>query len=300
MSLERTPLGPRTRRTGTERVCPGGSAVDEHGHPVRGRVRRRVARLGARRATGGAPACLTRPHPHGAPAYRGGGLGSAARAPGPGWAPGPIPTSNVSFTCSRSRQSGWRFARGAPPPSAPHWPVGPTTPCSHSARGDAVVLTPCTSLAGATVAVLGTARPGPGRAAVVAAVDLEAALRRPTGAGLRADLVDRGVDPGRGGPDRAHAARHRPARADHRSRPGPPGHPAPCGRAARGSRRPARPLPDDPLPRRRRHRLDLRRAGRRPPPAPPVERSGSTPPERSVQVAVPHQLPACLGDRPGQ
>jgi ESX secretion-associated protein EspG len=65
--------------------------------------------------------------------------------------------------------------------------------------GDAVVLTPCSSLAGATVAVLGTARPGPGRAAVVAAVELEAALRRPTGAGLRADLVDRGVDPAEAG-----------------------------------------------------------------------------------------------------
>jgi hypothetical protein len=65
--------------------------------------------------------------------------------------------------------------------------------------GDAVVLTPCTSLAGATVAVLGTARPGPGRAAVVAAVDLEGALRRPTGAGLRTDLVDRGVDPAESG-----------------------------------------------------------------------------------------------------
>jgi ESX secretion-associated protein EspG len=65
--------------------------------------------------------------------------------------------------------------------------------------GDAVAVTPCTSLAGATVAVLGTARPGPGRAAVVAAVDLEEALRRPTGAGLRTDLVDRGVDPAESG-----------------------------------------------------------------------------------------------------
>src|SRR5689334_9601848 len=61
--------------------------------------------------------------------------------------------------------------------------------------GDAVVLTPCTSLAGAAVGILGTARPGPGRAAVVAAVDLEGALRHPRGAGLRKDLVDRGVDP---------------------------------------------------------------------------------------------------------
>ena len=65
--------------------------------------------------------------------------------------------------------------------------------------GDAVVLASCTSLAGATVGVLGTARPGPGRAAVVAAVDLEGALRRPTGAGLRTDLVDRGVDPAEAG-----------------------------------------------------------------------------------------------------
>jgi hypothetical protein len=65
--------------------------------------------------------------------------------------------------------------------------------------GDAVVLTPCTSLAGAAVGVLGTARPGPGRAAVVAAVDLEGALRRPTSAGLRTDLVDRGVDPAEAG-----------------------------------------------------------------------------------------------------
>ncbi len=65
--------------------------------------------------------------------------------------------------------------------------------------GDAVVLAPCTSLAGAVVGVLGTGRPGPGRAAVVAAVDLEAALRRPTGAGLRTDLVNRGVDPAEAG-----------------------------------------------------------------------------------------------------
>jgi hypothetical protein len=66
-------------------------------------------------------------------------------------------------------------------------------------RGDAVVLTPCASLACAAVGVVGTARPGPGRAAVVADVDLEAALRGPSGAGLRADLVARGVDPGEAG-----------------------------------------------------------------------------------------------------
>lgn len=65
--------------------------------------------------------------------------------------------------------------------------------------GGAVVLAPCASLAGAVVGVLGTARPGPGRAAVVADVDLEAALHRPSGAGLRTDLVDRGVDPGEAG-----------------------------------------------------------------------------------------------------
>lgn len=65
--------------------------------------------------------------------------------------------------------------------------------------GDTVVLAPCPSLAGAAIAVLGTAQPGPGRAAVVAAVDLEEALHRTMGAGLRTDLVDRGVDPAEAG-----------------------------------------------------------------------------------------------------
>lgn len=76
---------------------------------------------------------------------------------------------------------------------------GPDDAVLAQRSGDAVVLTPCTSLAGAAVAVLGTARPGPGRAAVVAAVDLEEALRRTTGAGLRPHLVDRGVDPAEAG-----------------------------------------------------------------------------------------------------
>jgi hypothetical protein len=43
--------------------------------------------------------------------------------------------------------------------------------------------------------VLGGGRPGPGRAASVPDADLTAALRRPSGAGLRADLVARGADP---------------------------------------------------------------------------------------------------------
>ena len=59
---------------------------------------------------------------------------------------------------------------------------------------DAVVVEACTSIPGAVVGLLASSPAGPGRAATVPDTELEAALRRPSGAGLRADLVDRGVD----------------------------------------------------------------------------------------------------------
>ena len=62
-------------------------------------------------------------------------------------------------------------------------------------RDDTVVVEPCDSVAGAVVGLLAGGRPGPGRAASVPGPELDAALRRPSGAGLRADLVTRGVDP---------------------------------------------------------------------------------------------------------
>ena len=63
---------------------------------------------------------------------------------------------------------------------------------------DAVVLEPCTSLA-AVVGVLPPGAAGPGRAANLPTEELVAALRRPSGAGLRADLVERGVTPSEAG-----------------------------------------------------------------------------------------------------
>ena len=62
-------------------------------------------------------------------------------------------------------------------------------------RGDTVVVQPCGSIPGAVSGLLTGGRPGPGRAAGVPAADLAAVLRRPSGTGLRADLVARGVDP---------------------------------------------------------------------------------------------------------
>lgn len=67
-------------------------------------------------------------------------------------------------------------------------------------RGDDVVLTPCTSLPTAAVGLLPPAPPGPGRTASVPTAVLDAALDHPSGAGLRADLVDRGVSPDDAGP----------------------------------------------------------------------------------------------------
>jgi hypothetical protein len=61
-------------------------------------------------------------------------------------------------------------------------------------RDDAVVLQPCGSVAGAVVGVLSGGRPGFGRAASVPEAALAAALRNLSGAGLRAELVARGVD----------------------------------------------------------------------------------------------------------
>lgn len=60
---------------------------------------------------------------------------------------------------------------------------------------DAVLLQPCGSVAGTTAGLLAGGRPGPGRAASVPDAALAAALRDPSPAGLRADLVDRGADP---------------------------------------------------------------------------------------------------------
>ena len=61
-------------------------------------------------------------------------------------------------------------------------------------QDEAVVLEACTSIPGAVVGLLTSSPAGPGQAATVPGAQLEAALRRPAGAGLRADLVDRGVD----------------------------------------------------------------------------------------------------------
>ena len=62
-------------------------------------------------------------------------------------------------------------------------------------QGDTVVLEPCASRPAAVVGLLPSAPPGPGRAASVPTATLTTALDRPSGAGLRADLVDRGVPP---------------------------------------------------------------------------------------------------------
>jgi EspG family len=65
---------------------------------------------------------------------------------------------------------------------------------------EAVVLQECTSIPSALVGLLTRGRrPGPGRAATLPSAELEAALHHPSGAGLRADLVDRGVDCGEAG-----------------------------------------------------------------------------------------------------
>ncbi len=66
--------------------------------------------------------------------------------------------------------------------------------------GDAVALEPCASLPSAVVGLLPPAPRGPGRAAAVPTAALAAALARPSGTGLRADLVDRGAAPDEAGP----------------------------------------------------------------------------------------------------
>ena len=62
-------------------------------------------------------------------------------------------------------------------------------------HGDVVALEHGPSLPGAVVGVLPAAGAGPGRAANVPAATLAAALERPSGAGLAADLRERGVLP---------------------------------------------------------------------------------------------------------
>ena len=130
---------------------------------------------------------------------------------------------------------------------------------------DAVVLEACTSIPGAVVGLLASSPAGPGQAATVPGAQLEAALRRPSGAGLRADLVDRGVDREQAGlmarmlhgiDGRAQIAVLVPDRW---------GVLQPFGRARGGAGRAPRALPDDPHPERRRHLVDERRSGRRPP-----------------------------------
>jgi hypothetical protein len=64
---------------------------------------------------------------------------------------------------------------------------------------EVVVLQQCLSVPGAVIGLLTEGRPGTGRAATVPSADLEAALHQPSGAGLRADLVGRGVDRGEAG-----------------------------------------------------------------------------------------------------
>jgi hypothetical protein len=66
-------------------------------------------------------------------------------------------------------------------------------------HGDAVVLAPCASLPSAVAGALPPGYPGSGRTANVPTAALTAAVARPSGAGLRADLVDRGVDPAEAG-----------------------------------------------------------------------------------------------------
>jgi EspG family len=66
-------------------------------------------------------------------------------------------------------------------------------------RDATVVVEPCCSVAGAVTDLLTGGRPGPGRAASVPGAELDEALRRPSGAGLRADLVTLGVDPAEAG-----------------------------------------------------------------------------------------------------
>jgi hypothetical protein len=64
---------------------------------------------------------------------------------------------------------------------------------------DTVMVEPCTSLPAAVVGVLPPGTAGPGRAANMPTSEFVAALGRPSGAGLRADLVDHGVDPDEAG-----------------------------------------------------------------------------------------------------
>jgi ESX secretion-associated protein EspG len=60
-------------------------------------------------------------------------------------------------------------------------------------HGDTVTLKTSTSLPSALVELLPPSRAGPGRTATVPTADLAAALENASGAGLRADLVERGI-----------------------------------------------------------------------------------------------------------
>ena len=66
-------------------------------------------------------------------------------------------------------------------------------------RDDTVVVEPCGSVSVAVIGLLAGGRSGPGRAASVPGPELDETLRRPSGAGLRADLVSLGVDPAEAG-----------------------------------------------------------------------------------------------------
>jgi hypothetical protein len=161
----------------------------------------------------------------------------------------------------------------------------------------AVVLQPCRSVAAAATGLLAGGRAGPGRAAAVPDAALEGALRSPSRAGLRADLVARGADATEAGlvarmlqavggraqigvavPDRWGVVRRSPGFLEVLD-----------GRAGRYLL--TRSLAGDgtcwatvaPLDDRRLH-----------------QRVAALLPEHSVQVAVPHQLPARFGDRARQ
>ena len=67
-------------------------------------------------------------------------------------------------------------------------------------RGGDVEVAPCASVPTAVVALLPPAPPGPGRSASTPTATLDAALDHPSGAGLRADLLGRGVAPDDAGP----------------------------------------------------------------------------------------------------
>ena len=154
---------------------------------------------GARRATGGAPACLARPDPHGAPAYRGGGLGGAARAPaGVGRRGRSRPrTSPSPARGAGSPGGGSRVGHRHRPRRAGRWDRRRRARTALRRRGGAHAVHLARRRRGRRPRhVRDRDRAGPPSS------PLSTWRRRcadPSGAGLRADLVDRGVDPAEAG-----------------------------------------------------------------------------------------------------